>query len=186
MKLSTSRGVDTFQVSTPLFSLRNAGSSSWGIRGMETAGSPGQTQTRPYRSCTLWQFRCAVGGIAAPGPDDGTSTHCPRSPNVQPWYAQAISPSLYVPIESGACRCGHSSGAAIRSPLWERQRTRFSPSRRVAWGLSVTSVDSATGYQTVCSGARSANRVIGSSPRLVSARLALTFLVRPTDHFCIL
>ena len=113
-----------------------------------------------------------------PGPDDGTSTHRPCSPNVQPWYAQVSAPWLYVPIERGACRCGHLSGATIRSPFCERHRTRFSPRSRVEWGLSVTSADSATGYQAVCSGARSANvcHWNRSSPRDHSR------LVRPTDH----
>ena len=46
------------------------------------------------------------------------------------------------------------------------------------WGLSVTSVDSATGYQAVCSGARSANVVIGTAPPHGDH----SRLVRPTDH----
>ena len=77
---------------------------------------PRHTQTRPYRSAQPNVDRCARGGGGTCSAADGTRTQRPSSPNVQPWYGHTRHPSSIVPIDSGASRCGHRSGAATTAP----------------------------------------------------------------------
>ena len=143
-KLSVIRPTEVSQISTPELIRRYAGSSSAAISGIVPSGSPGHSQTSPYRSSTVSVGKCAAGGTGRPGPDDGTSTQRPPSPNVHPWYGHTRQPLCTIPWLSGASRCGHRSGAATTSPFAVRHTTYGSPSNVTPTGASSTSALSAT------------------------------------------
>src|SRR6476660_2245419 len=89
-------------------------------------------------------MRCARGGAGTPSFADGTSTHFPSSPTVQPWYAHFRQPSATVPADRGASRWGHRSGAATTAPEGVRHNTTRRPSNVIPTGDVATSTDLAT------------------------------------------
>ncbi len=91
-------------------------------------GGAGLAEADPHEPVALGgvdvrQMGARVAAGTSVGRPKARATQRPPSPNVQPWYGQTRQPSCTVPIDSGASRCGHRSGAAATAPSAERQIT---------------------------------------------------------------